>query len=590
MGVWAGAKQAHALSVGEPSVSAVLGVSAYYHDSAAALVVDGKVVAAAQEERFSRVKNDARLPRRAIRECLALGGLVPADLDEVVFYENPFAKVERVLMSALRTFPRGWRQFPRAIGAQVGSKLWVLDDLAAAVGVPRSRVTFREHHESHAASAYFASPFERAAIVTVDGVGEETSTAIWRGENGRLELLLEIAFPHSLGLFYAALTAYLGFEVNEGEYKVMGLAAFGTPRYKDEVAKLLTLDRDGSFSLDLDYFAFTTDTEVGFGPRLEALLGPRRPPHRPWALDTSADDRRYADIAATLQEVTEEALLGLARAAHSRTGCSDLCLAGGVALNAVANGRLQREAGFERVFVQPAAGDAGGALGAALVRASELDGRRPAAPASVFLGTPIDEEQACEVATALGFQVKRLSDTADAVATLLAEDQVVAFARGRFEWGPRALGQRSIFASPRSATTRDRINRLIKRREPFRPFAPAVLADRATTWFEGAPNGLTPTMTTVCLTREERRGELGAVTHVDGTARVQTVTQDSSPELFAILHAVEAKTGLPIVLNTSLNGPGEPIVASATDAVAFFAAHGVDALVVGSSLVTRRST
>ena len=569
-------------------MSAILGISAYYHDAAAALVVDGKVIAAAQEERFSRVKNDASLPRRAAHACIEAAGLTPGDLDEVVFYENPFAKVERVLVSLLRTFPRSWRQFPRAIGAQVGSKLWVLDEISAAIGVPRSRVSFRDHHESHAASAFLASPFERAAVLTVDGVGEETSTAIWRGQDGRVERLDDLAFPHSLGLFYAALTAYLGFEVNEGEYKVMGLAAFGKPRFKAEFAKLFTIAKDGSFALDLSYFAFLTDVDVGFGPRLEVLLGPRRPPGRAWDLEGNEDDRRYADVAATLQAVTEDALIALARAARERTGCTELCLAGGVALNAVANARILKEAGFERVYVQPAAGDAGGALGAAMVRAAERDGARPAAPENAFLGTSIDDDEARSLSGELGFACAPIDDVPDTVARLLAEDKVVAFARGRFEWGPRALGQRSILASPKNVATKERINRAIKRREPFRPFAPAVLSDEAATWFEDANNDMTPYMTTVCGVREEQAHDLAAVTHVDGTARVQTVTAGSSPELFAILHAAKPLLGVPIVLNTSLNGPGEPIVASATDAIAFFAAHSVDALVVGNSLVTRR--
>jgi carbamoyltransferase len=569
-------------------VSAILGISAYYHDAAAALVVDGKVIAAAQEERFSLVKNDAALPRRAALACLEIGGLTPDDLDAVVFYENPFAKVERVLVSALRTFPHGLRQFPRAIGAQVGSKLWVKDDLAAMLGVPRARVTHGDHHESHAASAFFASPFEHAAVLTVDGVGEATTTAIWQGEGPGLAKKEELSFPHSLGLFYAALTAYLGFEVGEGEYKVMGLAAFGTPRFRDEFRKLIVLVDDGSFSLDLSYFGFTTDSDIAFSPRLEALLGPRRTPGRTWDIERSAEDRRYADVAATLQWTTEEAMLGLARAARRRTGEDSLCLAGGVALNAVANARVLKESGFARVFVQPAAGDAGGALGAAMVLSAARDGVRPARPDSPFLGCAIDEESIHDLAVGLGFSCAPLEDVAGTVARLVSEDRIVAFARGRFEWGPRALGHRSILASPRDAATKDRINRAIKRREPFRPFAPAVLEARATAFFEEPPNDMTPFMTTVSRVRDEARDTLRAVTHVDGTARLQTVSASSSPELYSILSALESRGEAPIVLNTSLNGPGQPMVASATDALAFFASHGVDALVVGRSLVTRR--
>ena len=569
-------------------MAAVLGISGYYHDAAAALVVDGRVVAAMQEERFSRIKNDAGLPRRAAQACLAAGGLAAADLDQVVFYEQPFAKLERVLMSLLRTFPRSLRQFPRALAAQLGQKIWVLDQIAEMLDVPRDRVTATEHHRAHAASAFFVSPFARAAVLTVDGVGEATSTALWRGDGDRLDCVGRIEFPHSLGLLYAGLTAYLGFEVNEGEYKVMGLAAFGAPRFRDEFARLVQLHGDGSFELALDYFGHLADAELGFGPRLEALLGPRRPPGKPWDLEHSAEDRRYADIAATLQAVTEDALLALAREAGRRTGADALCLAGGVALNAVANARLRREAGFARVFVQPAAGDAGAALGAALLGALGRGDPRPAPLASAALGTAISAAEAQALAEQLGLRWRRLDDVPAEVATRIAAGQLVAFCQGRFEWGPRALGQRSLLAAPSSPATRDRINRVVKRREPFRPFAPAVLADRAGELFADAPSDLTPFMTTVCPVRAERAAALGAVTHVDGTARVQTVAAGGA--LHAVLDAVGDATGVPVVLNTSLNGPGEPIVAAATEAVAFLVAHPIDALIVEDLLLTREAT
>ena len=570
-------------------MAAILGISAHYHDAAAALVVDGEVVAAIQEERLSRVKNDPSLPRRAAMACLAEGKLEAGDLDEVVFYENPFGKLERVLVSLLRTFPRAFRQFPRAIGAQLGGKIWVLDAIADLLDVDRTIVRFGDHHRSHAASAFYASPYERAAVLTVDGVGEDATTAIWRADGITIECLSTLSYPHSLGLLYAALTAYLGFEVNEGEYKVMGLSAFGTPRFRDEFGKLLKLRADGSFELGLPYFAFTTDVDVGFGPRLERLLGPRRTPGKPWDLDGDEADRRYADVAATLQAVTEDALVALAIEAKRRTGLEALCLAGGVALNAVANARILREAGFSRVFVQPAAGDAGGALGAALEASAAREGKRPSAPKHAALGRDVDNDEARTVAAGLGLHHEPIDDVAARVAAMVSEGKVVAVARGRYEWGPRALGRRSILASPRDAATRDRINRAIKRREPFRPFAPAVLADRAATWFVDATNDMTPFMTTVCDVVDARREDLGAVTHVDGTARVQTVTTTSAPDLHAILCALEAGGAPPIVLNTSLNGPGEPIVATASDALCFFASHAVDALVVGDQLVRRRS-
>jgi carbamoyltransferase len=566
-------------------VSAVLGISAGYHDAAAALVVDGRVVAAIQEERLSRLKNDASVPRRAALACLAEGGLAPGDLDRVVFYENPYAKLERVLVSLLRAFPKSFRQFPRAIGAQLGSKLWILDAIGDALGVDRARVTFVEHHQSHAASAFFVSPFQRAAVLTVDGVGEEASTALWEGDGDRLTLVDRQLFPHSIGLFYAAMTAYLGFPVNEGEYKVMGLAAFGEPRFRDEMRRLLRVGADGSVSLDLDYFAFTTDTEVGFGPKLEALLGPRRDPDKPWDLG-SPEDRRAADVAASLQAATEDALAALAREARRRTGHDALCLAGGVALNAVANARILADSGFSRVFVQPAAGDAGGALGAAILGAIELGDPRPPAMESAALGVPIRGDEAEQLAGALGLSCERVEDVPSAVVDLLTRGKIVALADGRFEWGPRALGQRSILALPRPDAVRERLNRVIKKREMFRPFAPAVLADRASETFEGAPNDMTRFMTTVCRVRPERLGDVPAAAHVDGTARVQTVDRGSGC-LSAILVELERRGLPPVVLNTSLNGPREPICGSSTDAIAFLLSHPVDALVAGGALVQR---
>lgn len=559
----------------------MLGVSALYHDAAAALVVDGRVEAAMQEERFSRQKNDPNLPLRAARACLARAGLAPGDLDAVAFYENPYAKLGRVLRWQLRSFPRSVWQFPKALGAQLGSKVWALDRLAEGLGVERSRVICGEHHRSHAASAFFTSPFDEAAVLTVDGVGEEATTAIWHGRGRSLEPLVRLDFPHSLGLLYGALTAYLGFEVNEGEYKVMGLAAFGEPSFGAEFEKVIRVAGDGSFELEPSYFGYDVDSEVGFSPALERLLGPRRPYGRPWAIETDPADRRYADVAASLQAATEGALLALAREARRRTNASALCLAGGVALNAVANARLSREAGFARLYVHPAAGDAGGALGVAVEAALGLGDPRPAPLASASLGLEPDLGETRALALELGLEPRSVGDPYELAAELVARGRVVAFCAGRFEWGPRALGQRSLFAQPEDPGMRERLNRVVKRREPFRPFAPAALEGEAAELFEGAPNDMTPFMTTVCRVRDEARDRLGAVTHVDGTARAQTVTEASSPELFGLLGALARGGAPPVVLNTSLNGPGEPICASGADALAFFLAHPVDDLVVG---------
>lgn len=568
-------------------MSTVLGVSAYYHDSAAALLIDGRVVACIQEERLSRIKHDAALPLRAIDACLDEGGLAAGELDAVVYYENPYAKLERVLLSQLRNFPRSWRQFPRAMRSQLGSKLWVLDQLVEALGLPRSRARFVDHHASHAASAFYASPYERAAVLVTDAVGEDDTTSLWHGDADGLRRIGSIPYPNSLGLLYAALTAWLGFEVNEGEYKVMGLASFGTPRFRQEFEQLIRLDPSGGFELALGPFGHFVDHRVGFGAGLERLLGPRRPSGVPW--DLSAErDRRYADVAATLQRVTEEALVGLAARARRETGCDALCMAGGVALNAVANARIQREAGFERVFVQPAAGDAGGALGAAILGALEEGDPRPAPLTSCALGQTIDPARALETARALGLEPIRVDDPPAEVARRLEDGAVVACSSGRFEWGPRALGQRSILASPRDPRVRERINRTVKRREPFRPFAPAVLSERYSTWFQEQENDMTPFMTTVVGVRPEGRRALGAVTHADGSARVQTVTADSSPELHAVLSALERGGAAPVVLNTSANLGGEPIVAGAEDALAFFLRTPVDAALIGDLLFERR--
>ena len=569
---------------------AVLGISAHYHDAAAALVVDGEVVAAMQEERFTRIKNDAALPIHAARACLARGGLAPGDLDAVVFYENPFAKLERVLLWLLRSFPRSYRQFPRAIADQLGSKLWVLDHLAERLGVDRKRVEHADHHRCHAASAFFLSPFETAAVLTVDGVGESATTTLWKGEGSTLTHLGDIAFPHSLGLLYGALTAYLGFEVNDGEYKVMGLAAYGKPRYREEFSRLFTQHADASFELGLPYFAYDTGANVGFSPKLEELLGSRRPAGKAWDLENDASDRHHADVAATLQAVTEEALLALAKDARRRTGAEALCLAGGVALNAVANARLLRESGFARIVVHPAAGDAGGALGAAILGALDRGAARPSPLASAALGDEVDLEVAGSTARALGLTPVRVADPAATVAALLERGRIVAVCQGRFEWGPRALGQRSLLALPGDPAVRERLNRVIKRREPFRPFAPAVPAEHAARWFDEAPSDLTPFMTTVCPVRDDARAALAAVTHVDGTARVQTVTAQSAPFLDAVLAEVGRRCGTPVLLNTSLNGPGEPIVRSATDALAFFTAHPADAMLLGDLLLERETT
>jgi carbamoyltransferase len=572
-------------------MAAVLGISGFYHDAAAALVVDGEIVAAMHEERFDRVKHSAALPERAARACLEVGGIDARDLDAVVFYEEPFPKFERLLEWLVGTFPRAPRYFARVLRSELSRKLWVLDEISEMLGVARERVRAVPHHLSHAASAFFVSPFDEAAVLSVDGVGERTTTAIWHGRGTSLEPRFSVEFPHSLGLFYAAITAYAGFEVLEGELKLMALAAYGEPRYAGELSRVLRLGSDGDFTLEPRYFDAFTDSELGFGRELERLLGPARRPGKPWDLAGDSDDSRYADVARSAQLLVEEALLALARRARRETGSDALCLAGGVALNATANARLAEESGFSRVFVQPAAGDAGGALGAAICGALELGDRRPGALGSPALGQRLDAGAGADLALRLGLAVARPARPFERAAEILARGGIVALASGRVEWGPRALGFRSLLAPAHDARLRDALNRRVKGRETFRPFAPSALHQNTDALFHHVGTDMTPFMTTLCRARETAHAELSGVLHVDGTSRLHAVTPERAPALAEILGEYERRTGRRALLNTSLNGSGEPIVGSENDAVAFFASHAaVDALLLDDVLVERRAS
>ena len=576
----------------------VLGLSAFFHDSAAALVIDGEVVAAAQEERFSRVKHDASLPVQAAHFCLDQAGITMADVDHVVFYEKPLKKFERILVGHLREFPRSLLQFQRSIGAWLSSRLWMKSDLCRALGCSPDQLLFSEHHLSHAASAFLCSPFERAAIVTVDGVGESATTSIYRGvstaEGSQIELVKELHFPHSIGLLYSALTAYLGFEVNEGEYKVMGLAAYGTPRYRDAFSKICRIDPDGSIEIDMRFMSYQNHPTRSFTPALEALLGPSRRPSAPLQLPARSDeDQRFADIAATLQDLTERYLLALVAEAARLTGEHRLCMAGGVALNSVANHRLAKEGPFDELFVQPAAGDAGGSLGAALWVTHVL-AKLPRKPAmrNAFLGAAYDAEEICGFLSDCGVVFQKFDDRADlndAVAERLAQGEVGGWFQGRFEWGPRALGARSIIADPRDPHMKERVNRKIKFREAFRPFAPAVLAEEMPRWFEvdEGPDHLTPFMCSVVRVREEHRQALPAVTHVDGTARAQSVAKADNPAFYDLVEAFRRRTGVGVLLNTSMNLKDEPMCASPAEAYGMFVRSDLDFLVLERCLVER---
>lgn len=665
----------------------LLGISAYYHDSAAALLRDGEIVAAAQEERFSRRKNDERFPRQAIAFCLEYGGITPGDLDAVVFYDKPITKFARLLESYLAVAPGGWLTFPRTLPPWLGEKLNLRGTIREELPELRADcpILFTEHHQAHAASAFYPSPFEEAAILTVDGVGEWATTTIGVGRGGEVEMLKELRFPHSLGLLYSAFTAYCGFRINSGEYKLMGLAPYGEPRFQGAILDhLMDLKEDGSFRLNLDYFHFLRGFRMT-NARFHALFGgaPRRP--------NSPLEQRHMDVARSIQSVTEEVMLRLARHARDVTGLKNLCLAGGVALNCVANGRILREKLFDRIWIQPAAGDAGGALGAALavwymgeedlrereapalptrrvdggqrvhgespppaadahrsheptesahpakhhrLRGGEGQGeerqpilveapgsdaspssggaspreRIPAVPDAMqgaLLGPAFSDEEIRTVLDQHGAVYEQCDGSRRLlarVAELLAEGKVVGWMQGRMEFGPRALGNRSILGDPRSAKMQSVLNLKVKFRESFRPFAPAVLEERAAEFFDlKTPS---PYMLLVAGVHPARRvkqtgaaqgldrlkqvrSTIPAVTHVDFSARVQTVSEPRNPLFYALLKEFEARTGCPVLVNTSFNVRGEPVVCSPDNAYRCFVNTAMDHLAIGSFLLDR---
>ena len=575
----------------------ILGISAHYHDSAAALVVDGVPVCAVQEERLSRRKNDASFPLAAIEWCLDRGGLETTDLDAVVFYERSMLKFERILTCALRAFPRSWKTFPHAIKNSLGEKVWVRGIISSHLGVPRRKILFTDHHASHAAAAFLTAPTRRAAILTADGVGEWATLTVGHGErhtNGATDITLqrEIRFPHSLGMLYSTFTAYLGFAVNEDEYKVMGLAAYGRPTMSDQVRKLVHRTPDGAFTLAPEYFEYQTTAGRSYSSRFIDLFGRPRHAYEPIDLETE-DGRRFADCAASVQHVLEDTLVDITRALHRGTGLPDLCFGGGVALNGVANARILAESGFERVFVPSAPGDAGCAMGAALY-ADRMYFKNPdrEVPDHPFWGPTVDAGELARVAREDGQNVEELDDHAliERVADELAAGRIVGWMDGASEFGPRALGHRSILAAPHSRDIRDRLNRDIKYREDFRPFAPVTTVDDLDRYFEVPAGGvrLTRFMSAVFPVRPEWRERLAAVTHVDGSARVQALDRDMAPRLHALLGAYERRSGMPVLLNTSFNVAGEPIVNRVLEGYSTFRRCGIDVLVAGATVVTKR--
>ena len=587
----------------------ILGISAFYHDSAACLLKNDEIIAAAQEERFTRKKHDAGFPQYAIQYCLKEAGIPASQIDNVVFYEKPFVKFERLLETYLAFAPKGFNSFAKAMPLWIKDKLFqksaLINELKSTLDDSvnwRERLLFSEHHLSHAASAYFPSPFESAAVLTLDGVGEWTTTSLAIGSGRNLKVIKEIHFPHSLGLLYSAFTFYTGFKVNSGEYKVMGLAPYGKPCYADLIReKLITVAEDGSFQLDMSYFDYATGLTMT-NKKFNILFG--GPPRK----SETELTQREMDLAASVQKVTEDIVLELTRGIAKETGERNLCLAGGVALNCVANGILLREKIFDNIWIQPAAGDAGGALGAALstwylhhnkerVASKERDAMKGA-----YLGPEFTDIEVESELTSCGATFEKLSEDKliDAVATALADEKAVGWMQGRMEFGPRALGARSIIADPRSPVMQKQLNLKVKYRESFRPFAPSVLNEHISEWFKHETDS--PYMLLVAGVKEDKRlamteeedalfgidklnvprSSVPAITHVDFSARIQTVHADTNPRYHAVISKFKEKTGCPLVVNTSFNVRGEPIICTPTDAFKCFMGTEMDMLSIGN--------
>lgn len=591
----------------------ILGISAFYHDSAAALLRDGEIVAAAQEERFSRVKHDSGFPAHAVRYCLDTAGASLSDIDYVAFYDKPFIKFERLLETYLAISPRGFRSFSMALPIWVKEKLFqkrLLREELEEIGglkLPEEKFLFAEHHQSHAASAFYPSPFEEAVVLTADGVGEWATTSLSVGRGRVLEIQREMHFPHSLGLLYSAFTYYTGFKVNSGEYKVMGLAPYGEPRFAQAILdNLIDLKPDGSFRLDMKYFDYCGGLTMT-SPAFDDLFG--APARKPEALL----EQRHMDLAASVQAVLEEAMLRLARSAAKETGLRNLCLAGGVALNCVANGKIHRDGCFDNIWVQPAAGDAGGALGAAQTANYWFLGNERTIPNAQdgmrgsYLGPSFEQTDVESRLSAVGavFDVMNGDRLIETVASALADEQAVGWFQGRMEFGPRALGARSIIADPRSPAMQKTLNLKVKYRESFRPFAPAVMAEDVSDWFDHDRES--PYMLMVADVREDRRiamtaeqeslfgieklnvprSDIPAVTHVDYSARLQTVHAETNPRFHALIAAFKNKTGCPVLVNTSFNVRGEPIVCTPEDAFRCFMGTELDMLVLGDCVLCK---
>ena len=595
-------------------MSKVLGLSFFYHDASAVLLVDGIPVAMAGEERFSRKKNDAEFPTKAVEFVLEQGGVSSAELDWVVFYESPFMKFDRVLKTSLATFPIAPLYFAHGIKNLFTSKIWIRELIARKLNISHQKILFPEHHLSHASSAFFASPFEESAILTVDGVGEWACATIGVGKGNEIKILQEIHFPHSLGLLYSAFTAFLGFEVNEGEYKVMGMAPYGQPKYVNKVKELVRFFDDGSYKLNLEYFSFHHSTKATYSQKFIDLFGkPRDPSSQFFTRNTgwpsyfgerpnestyeamAKEQEYYADIASSVQSVLEEGVIRLARKAHELTGLNKLSYAGGVALNSVANWKIREQTPFQELFIQPAAGDGGGALGAALIGEMVAgQQKRSFVQQHASYGKSYSAEDIeKELKERNDISYERVVDEQellDKTVEAITSGKVIGWFQGRFEWGPRALGFRSIIADPRREEMKDIVNTKIKFREPYRPFAPSVLTEHATEFFEmsdGEKESPFRFMLYVVPVKEEKRALVPAITHVDGTARPQLVDKETNPLYWRLIDTFYQKTKVPMLMNTSFNLKGEPIVNTPANALATFQKSGLDMLVVGNFIVSK---
>ncbi|MBW2182753.1 MAG: carbamoyltransferase [Deltaproteobacteria bacterium] len=559
----------------------ILGISCFYHDSAACLLRDGEIIAAAQEERFTRKKHDSDFPVNAINYCLREGEIVADEIDCVGFYDKPFVKFQRILTTYLATIPRSFIPFSKAIPVWLRQKLWVSDIIQQELGFEK-KILFVEHHLSHAASTYLLSPFKEAAILTIDGVGEWATATYGVGKDNQIRIMKEIHYPHSLGLLYSAFTYYLGFKVNSAEYKVMGLAPYGKPVYYDLIMdKLVRVKDDGSFKMNMKYFAYNYGMTMTNHHFSKLFGGPVR-------IQESKVDQRHKDIAASVQKVTEEIMLRMCRYLYQETSLKHLCLAGGVALNCVANGRLLRETPFEDIFIQPAAGDAGGAVGvASYIYHTILGNDREFIQKDAYLGphySNVEIRQYLE-ANEVPFQELGREELLNKVAALINEQQVIGWFQGRMEFGPRALGNRSILADARNPENKDKVNLKIKFRESFRPFAPTVLQDKCSEYFE--LNCPSPYMLLVAQVKEDKR-IIPSVTHVDGSARIQTVSRRENELFYDLIKEFENQTGCPVIINTSFNVRGEPIVCTPQDAFLCFMRTNMDYLVMGNFLIEKQ--